>query len=53
MDKERASSAKETLISKLKVKNLDLKVIETFNQMKNFRREKIGFGKVIYFSIFN
>lgn len=49
MDKERASSAKETLISKLKVKNLDLKVIETFNQMQNFGRSKIAFGKVFVF----
>jgi hypothetical protein len=46
MDKERASSAKETLISKLKVKDLEVKVIETFNNMKNFRKEKIAFGKV-------
>ena len=46
MDRERASSAKETLISKMKVKSLDLKVIETFNNMKNFGRSKIAFGKV-------
>jgi len=46
LDRERAKSAKETLISKLKVKNLDLKVIETFNNMKNFGKSKIAFGKV-------
>lgn len=46
MDRERASSARDTLMSKLKVKNLDLKVIETFNNMKNFGKTKIAFGKV-------
>lgn len=46
MDRDRASSAKETLLSKLRVKDLNLKVIETFNKMKTFKREKIAFGKV-------
>jgi len=46
MERERASSAKETLLSKLKVKNLDLKVIETYNKMKIFGETKIAFGKV-------
>ncbi len=49
MDRERASSAKETLIDKLKVKNLNLNVTECFNNMKNFRKEKISFGKVIIY----
>lgn len=44
--RDRITSAKENLIEKMKVKNLDEHVNDTFKHMQNFRKEKIGFGKV-------
>ena len=49
LKKERASTAKENLIEKMRVKNLDENVLDTFKKMKNYRKDKISFGKVIYF----
>ena len=49
LKKERATTAKENLIEKMRVKNLDENVLDTFKKMKNFRKDKISFGKVKYF----
>ena len=44
--KDRITSAKENLIEKMKVKNLNENPLDTFIKMKNFRKEKVSFGKV-------
>ena len=39
-------TTREKLLEKMKAKNFDENPHESFNKMKNFRIEKIGFGKV-------
>lgn len=46
MDKEKQDSTREELLTKMKLKQFDLKVGETFNNMQNFRRIHTAFGKV-------
>lgn len=52
MDKEKQDSTREGLLTKMKLKQFDIKLGETFNNMQNFRRIQTAFGKVIKNLIF-
>lgn len=46
IDQERARSARETIVTKWKTEDLNIHLAETFNKMKKYKNENIGFGKV-------